>query len=106
MEARSTVEPKEAVTSRVAGTVKRLGFVQLTLPITGCEIDALSTSGLLLAVLDCAGGAGCSCALAALLVAAGFGAGESAGEKGAELEGKTLFGLVLFPKSAMSNVAP
>lgn len=90
----------------MTGTVKRLGFVRLTFPIAGCEIDALSISGLLLAVLDCAGGAGCSCVLAALLVAAGFGAGESAGEKGARQEGKNLFGLVLLPEPAMSNVAP
>lgn len=91
----------------MTGTVKRLGFVQLTFPIAVCEIDPLlSISGLLLAVLDCAGGAGCSCALAALLVSAGFGAGESAGEKGAGQEGKKLFGLVLVPEPAMSNVAP
>lgn len=90
----------------MAGTVKILGFVQLTLSIAGCEIDALAASGLLLAVLDCAVGAGCSCALAALLVAAGSGAGESAGEKGSGQEGKSLFGLVLLPEPAMSNVAP
>lgn len=90
----------------MAGTVKRLGFVHLALPIAACEIDALSTSGFLLAVLDCAGGADCSCALAAVLVAAGSGAGESVGEKGAGEEGKNLFGLVLLPEPAMSNVAP